>query len=67
VIRETVVYLREHLVLEPWGTMSPLEVAGVRAGRRQTGSECGAEVRSGDAYCRNCGAEVAQTQVASGR
>jgi predicted PurR-regulated permease PerM len=67
VIRETVVYLREHLVLEPWGTMSPLEVAGVRAGRRQTCGECGAEVRPGDAYCRSCGAEVGQTQVASGR
>jgi predicted PurR-regulated permease PerM len=67
VVRETVVYLREHLVLEPWGTMSPLEVAGVHAGRRQRCSECGAELRSGDAYCRSCGAEVAQTQVASGR
>jgi predicted PurR-regulated permease PerM len=67
VIRETVVYLREHLVLEPWGTMSPLEVAGVRAGRRQTCGECDAEVRPGDAYCRSCGAEVGQTQVASGR
>ncbi len=67
VIRETVVYLREHLVLEPWGTMSPLEVAGVRDGRRQTCGECGAEVRPGDAYCRSCGSEVGQTQVASGR
>src|SRR5512133_1942244 len=34
VVRETVVYLREHLVLEPWGTMGPLEVADVRSGRR---------------------------------
>ena len=24
VVRETVVYLRQHLVLEPWGTMTPL-------------------------------------------
>jgi predicted PurR-regulated permease PerM len=27
--RETVVYLRRHLVLEPWGTEAPLAVAGV--------------------------------------
>jgi predicted PurR-regulated permease PerM len=67
VIRETVVYLREHLVLEPWGTMSPQEVAGARAGRRPTCGECGSELRPGDAYCPNCGAEVARTQVASGR
>jgi predicted PurR-regulated permease PerM len=67
VVRETVVYLREHLVLEPWGTMSPLEVAAVRAGRRRTCSECGGELHRGDAFCRSCGAEVARTQVPSGR
>ena len=67
VVRETVVYLRRHLVLEPWGTMSPLEVAAVRAGRRRTCSECGAELQGGDAFCRACGAEVARTQVPSGR
>ena len=27
-LRETVVYLRRHLVLEPWGTASPLGIAG---------------------------------------
>jgi predicted PurR-regulated permease PerM len=66
VVRETVVYLREHLVLEPWGTMNPLEVAGVRAGRRPTCAECGADVGPGDAFCRACGAETG-TQVPSGR
>jgi predicted PurR-regulated permease PerM len=30
--RETVVYLRRHLVLEPWGTMSPIEVLALRSG-----------------------------------
>src|ERR671928_182713 len=29
-LRETVVYLRQHLVLEPWGTMSPLAVPAPR-------------------------------------
>jgi len=28
ILRETVVYLREHLVLEPWGTAGPLGVIG---------------------------------------
>jgi predicted PurR-regulated permease PerM len=30
VLRETVDYLRRHLVLEPWGTMSPMEVIGLQ-------------------------------------
>jgi predicted PurR-regulated permease PerM len=67
VVRETVVYLREHLVLEPWGTLSPLEAAGVRAGRRPLCAECGAELGPADAFCRACGAEVTGTQVPSGR
>jgi predicted PurR-regulated permease PerM len=67
VVRETVVYLREHLVLEPWGTLSPLEVAAVKVGHRPTCAECGSELQPGDAFCRSCGAEVARTQVPSGR
>src|SRR5512132_1015234 len=67
VVRETVVYLREHLVLEPWGTMGPLEVADVRSGRRRVCGECGAELGARDAFCGSCGAEVARTQVPSGR
>jgi predicted PurR-regulated permease PerM len=67
VVRETVVYLRRHLVLEPWGTMSPLEVAGIRVGRRPLCSECGSELGAADAFCRACGAEVTGAQVPSGR
>jgi predicted PurR-regulated permease PerM len=67
VVRETVVYLRQHLVFEPWGTLTPLEVAEVRAGRRRTCHECGSEVGPGDVFCHTCGAEVGGTQVPSGR
>lgn len=30
IVRETVVYLNRHLVLEPWGTMSPTEAMGLQ-------------------------------------
>jgi predicted PurR-regulated permease PerM len=65
VVRETVVYLRQHLILEPWGTMSPLEVLGVKSGRLRCG-ECGADLGRHDAYCGNCGAEVERPQIPSG-
>jgi predicted PurR-regulated permease PerM len=69
-LRETVVYLRRHLVLEPWGTASPVALAG--AGRRAPPPdgrcpECGAPGGEGDAYCRSCGANRQRTEVASRR
>ena len=39
VVRETVVYLREHLVLEPWGTPSA-EALGARATATPAGGRC---------------------------
>jgi predicted PurR-regulated permease PerM len=59
IIRETVVYLRRHLVLEPWGT-SPLAVLGLEPSSvpeagRPCGA-CGAPVGAADAFCRACGA-----------
>lgn len=65
ILRETVVYLRRHLVLEPWGTMSPLAVMAARGSPRQCG-QCGAEAGAGDQYCRVCGASLQQTEVRSG-
>ena len=55
VIRATVVYLRRHLVLEPWGTASPTAGDVARAGpmsrlRRAPGAD--------DAFCRSCGASL---------
>ena len=46
VIRETVVYLRQHLVLEPWGTMTPLEILEARSSRVRC-PECGGALRRG--------------------
>jgi predicted PurR-regulated permease PerM len=65
VVRETVVYLSQHTVLEPWGTMSPLEV--MRSRQRRLCPECGAPAGADDAYCRACGAELSQPQVPSAR
>jgi AI-2E family transporter len=68
VLRETVVYLRQHLVLEPWGTMSPLAVAASRRGPPDRPCpDCGRPAGADDAYCRACGAAVDHPPIASGR
>jgi predicted PurR-regulated permease PerM len=56
VIRQTVLYLRRHLVFEPWGTASPLGMTLSAAGARCP--ECGAPAATGDAFCRACGATL---------
>jgi predicted PurR-regulated permease PerM len=66
VVRETVVYLRQHLILEPWGTMTPLEVIEGRSARVRC-PDCGARCAAGDTYCPGCGADLTSTQVPSGR
>jgi predicted PurR-regulated permease PerM len=66
VVRETVVYLRQHLILEPWGTMTPLEVVEGRSARMRC-PDCGGRCAAGDAYCPSCGADLARPQVPSGR
>jgi predicted PurR-regulated permease PerM len=59
VLRETVVYLREHTVFEPWGTAGPLALAGVEdAPGRPRCPECDAPAAPRDAYCRRCGAQL---------
>jgi predicted PurR-regulated permease PerM len=57
VIRQTVVYLQRHLVLEPWATR------GVGLGLLSDDGpdrcpECGTRAAGGDAYCRSCGASL---------
>ena len=59
VVRETVVYLRQHLVLEPWGTMTPLEIAGGAVVARCDARSAAARCAAGDAYCPSCGVELA--------
>jgi predicted PurR-regulated permease PerM len=58
VLRETVVYLREHTRLEPWGPESPLAIVGAEDRRpaARTCPECDARAAPGDAYCPRCGA-----------
>jgi predicted PurR-regulated permease PerM len=59
VLRETFIYLRRHLVLEPWGTVSPVTVAGaLPAGEERCCRECGAPADADDAHCRRCGAAL---------
>ena len=56
VLRQTVMYLRRHLVLEPWGVLGGgvgmLELTPDRC------PECGARASAGDAFCRECGASL---------
>jgi predicted PurR-regulated permease PerM len=55
VIRQTVLYLRRHLVLEPWGTLGSGVLSSPPLERC---AECGAPAAPQDAYCRSCGASL---------
>jgi predicted PurR-regulated permease PerM len=56
VIRVTVVYLRRHLVLEPWAAAAP-EAGVLRLGLDRC-PDCGMAARQEDAFCRSCGASL---------
>jgi predicted PurR-regulated permease PerM len=53
-VRETVLYLRRHLVFEPWG---PAELA-IAGPAPPPCSACGAARHAGDEFCRRCGAHL---------
>ena len=56
VLRQTAMYLRRHLVLEPWvvlgGGVGLLDLTPDRC------PDCGASASAGDAFCRECGASL---------
>ena len=63
IVRETVVYMRRHLVLEPWprNAVGGVALAGAGAGleaERPPCPECGAPVARGEAECGACGTEL---------
>jgi predicted PurR-regulated permease PerM len=55
VVRQTVVYLRRHLVLEPWGTLGSGVITNVGVDRCP---DCGAPTSPRDSYCRSCGTSL---------
>jgi hypothetical protein len=72
VVRESVVYCREHMVLEPWTTPTAAELARrarppsvpPEAGAR-TCPECGTPAHADAAYCAACGTELGGTDAAA--
>ncbi len=69
VARETAVYLRRHLVLEPWGTPRAGALGAgsvVRSSATTRCASCGAPGDEDDAYCRRCSAPLAGDTFAAG-
>ena len=64
VLRETVVYLRRHLVLEPWPRAPAIALAGVGT-EGATCPECGAALAPGAARCSACGTELGDADEAA--
>src|SRR5215217_3372143 len=67
IVRETVVYLREHLILEPWGTPTAAELGRAELhpppakpppGPARRCPECGMPAPDEAAYCAACGTEL---------
>ncbi len=61
VVRQTVLYLRRHTVLEPWGTIAPPDPDAPPGATAVLAPcpECGTPAEAGDVFCRACGASLA--------
>jgi predicted PurR-regulated permease PerM len=57
VIRQTILYLRRHLVLEPWSRAAPATAGVLPLGPDQC-PDCGTAAGPDDAFCRSCGASL---------
>jgi predicted PurR-regulated permease PerM len=64
VLRETTVYLRRHLVLEPWPTAPAVALARVTSEAPRC-PECGAPVAPGAERCTACGTELGDPDEAA--
>jgi predicted PurR-regulated permease PerM len=58
VIRQTVLYLRRHVVLEPWGVQAD-PGAGLLGVSPERCPDCGAVIAMADTSCPRCGASLA--------
>jgi predicted PurR-regulated permease PerM len=69
VVRESAVYFREHLVLEPWGTPSAAELGRgpppPEPGPDRRCPECGTPAGDDAAYCAACGTELDAADAAT--
>jgi predicted PurR-regulated permease PerM len=64
VLRQTALYLRRHLVLEPWGTASAgIDPLGLSPDRCP---DCDARADHDDVYCSDCGASLEPRVHSSG-
>jgi predicted PurR-regulated permease PerM len=64
-VRETVLYLRRHLVLEPWGQTLALAGPAAQPPASRVCRECGTSAQPGDECCRKCGSELGSSLPAA--
>jgi predicted PurR-regulated permease PerM len=65
IMRETVVYLRRHLTLEPWPRAPAVALAGLGTTQGAACPECGANVAPGVASCPACGTALGDPDEAA--